>query len=151
MSGSLPSALAQCPEHACQLGGLRECSNNVSGLGCWEGLLTIWNQEEALHDASQGAKTDLVGGGKFRELSQKPFHLQTGDSTNQAFTSSTSGLQTHPRELSLLQDTLPLLAQLGSGRALQSGLRIAVKRRTQNIRKLYSWISVSPFHPTTAP
>ena len=80
MSGSLPSALAQCPEHACQLGGLRECSNNVSGLGCWEGLLTIWNQEEALHDASQGAKTDLVGGGKFRELSQKPFHLQTGDS-----------------------------------------------------------------------
>ena len=41
--------------------------------------------------------------------------------------------QTHTWELSLLQDTLPLLAQLGSGRALQSGLRIAVKRRTQNI------------------
>ena len=47
--------------------------------------------------------------------------------------------QTHTWELSLLQDTLPLLAQLGSGRALQSGLRIAVKRRTQNIRKFYSW------------
>ena len=86
MSGSPPNALARRPEHACQFGGLRECSSHVSDLSCWERLLTIWNQKEALHDASEGAKTDLICGGKFRELSQKPFHLQRGNSTDQVFT-----------------------------------------------------------------
>lgn len=90
MSGLLLNALAQCPEHACLLCGLKECSSNVSDLSCWQRLLTIWNQKEAFHDASEGAKTDLIDGGKFRELNEKPFHLPKGKSTSKAVTFSAS-------------------------------------------------------------
>lgn len=93
--------------------------------------LTIGNQEEAFHDALEGAEAHLMCGGKLGELSQEPLHLQRGrDDQPQCLTEL-------PRpELASSPNSLPLWAQLGSGKALLSGLRTAVKRRTWNVSKM---------------
>lgn len=101
--------------------------------------LTVGYQKNTFDNVFQGPQADFIHGGKVGELRQKSFYLLKRKSSDKIFSLFlTRAALTH-----LSSSALPPWALSESGKALQSALRIAVKKQ-ESVRLGHQHLTTPP-------